>query len=116
MKPEGHLRKAEAFESRAHKWDKTEEEVPSVIEDIYNAAVHYFAYGINLKYGKDIDAHGYQKKFLRKEQEFEIWQVYQDLEEIRTKSVYGASWNGERIENALALLGEIKTWTPSTGR
>ena len=41
MKPEGHLQKAEAFERRARKWDSTEDEVPSVVEDVFNAAVHY---------------------------------------------------------------------------
>ena len=110
MNPEGHITKARAFESRAQKWD-TEEESPSVIGDVFNAAVHYFAYGINIKYGKDIDSHSEQKRHLRNNGEFEILQVYDDLESIRVGSVYGGKWNGERIEEALGLLEEIKRWT-----
>ena len=111
MKPEGHLQKAEAFERRARKWDGTEDEVPSVVEDVFNAAVHYFAFGINIKYGQDIDGHGMQKKFLREKNEYEIWQAYHDLETVRVRAVYGASWNCELVENVLLYLEAIKGWS-----
>ncbi|MDO9538108.1 MAG: hypothetical protein Q7J68_07300 [Thermoplasmata archaeon] len=111
MKPEGHLQKAEAFERRARKWDGTEDEVPSVVEDVFNAAVHYLAYGINIRYGQDIDGHGMQKKFLREKKEYGIWQAYQDLESVRVRAVYGASWNCELVESALLNLEAIKIWS-----
>ena len=111
MKPEGHLQKAEAFERRGRKWDGTEDEVPSVVEDVFNAAVHYVAYGINIRYGQDIDGHGMQKKFLREKKEYDIWQAYQDLETVRVRAVYGASWNCGLVENVLLHLEAIKKWS-----
>lgn len=111
MKPEGHLQKAEAFERRARKWDSTEDDVPSVVEEVFNAAVHYVAYGINIKYGQDIDGHGMQKKFLREKKEYGIWQVYQDLETVRVRAVYGSSWNCELVEKVVLNLEAIKKWS-----
>lgn len=111
MKPEGHLRKAEAFERRAHKWDGTEDEVPSVVEDVFNAAVHYLAYGINIRYGQDIDGHGLQKRFLRDKKEFHVWQAFQGLESARVKAVYGASWDVCIVKEVMAKLEEIKQWS-----
>jgi len=64
MKPEGHLEKAKAFEDRASRWE-SEHDAPSVIKDIFDAFVHYVAYGINMKFGTDIDGHAPQKRFLR---------------------------------------------------
>jgi hypothetical protein len=111
MKPEGHLRKAEAFERRARKWDGTEDEVPSVVEDTFNAAVHYIAYGINIRYGQDIDGHAVQKKFLREKKEYGVWQAYQDLETARVGAVYGSSWDRGLVKKAILHLEAIKTWS-----
>ena len=111
MKPEGHLRKAEAFERRARKWDGTEDEVPSVVEDIFNAAVHYVAYGINIRYGQDIDGHNMQKRALRDKKEFHVWQAFQDMESARVRAVYGASWDIEIVKIVMAKLEEIKQWS-----
>ncbi len=115
MKPEGHLEKAEAFEKRAQKWE-SDRDAPSVIEDIFDAAVHYIAYSINIKYGKDIDSHSRQKRFLRQNEENEIYDSFMEIEQIRIGSVYGGSWNGERIQKALKYLEVIKEWKGSTGK
>ena len=109
MKPEGHLEKARAFEDRAHRWE-SERDAPSVIEDIFDAAVHYIAYGINIKYGKDIDSHAAQKRFLREQKEDKAYNAYENIEYLRISSVYGGGWNGEKIEEALGYLKEIKKW------
>lgn len=115
MKPEGHLEKAEAFEQRAKKWT-SDRDAPSVIEDIFDAAVHYIAYTINIKYGKDIDSHSKQKRFLRENEENKIYYSFVEIEHIRMGSVYGGSWNGERIQKALKYLEDIKGWKGSTGK
>jgi hypothetical protein len=109
MKPEGHLEKARAFEDRGERWE-TERDAPSVIEDIFDATVHYIAYAINTKYGKDIDSHSAQKRFLREQGEHEIYTAYDNIEYLRISSVYGGGWNGEKIEEALEYLQEIKKW------
>ncbi|MFA5772693.1 MAG: hypothetical protein WC974_08200 [Thermoplasmata archaeon] len=115
MKPEGHLDKAHAFEDRAKKWE-TERDAPSVIEDIFDATVHYVAYGINKKYGKDIDSHALQKHFLREQKEDAMYVAYENIERIRISSVYGGAWNGDRIKKALEFLGEIKKWIELIGK
>lgn len=109
LKPEGHMEKAQAFEDRAGRWE-SERDAPSVIEDIFDATVHYVAYGINVKYGKDIDSHGPQKRFLRQQGENEVFNVYNNIEYLRISTVYGGGWNGEKIGEALAYLKEIKKW------
>jgi hypothetical protein len=114
MKPDGHYEKAKVFEDRARRWE-VEKDAPSVIEDIFNATVHYVAYGINIKYGKDIDSHGIQKRFLRNNQEIEVFEAYDEIEQMRIKAVYGGGWNGERIETAYELLKEIKKWLEQIG-
>lgn len=108
MKPEGHLEKAEAFESRAHRWE-SERDAPSVIEDIFDTTVHYIAYGINIKYGKDMDSHALQKRFLREQKE-DKREAYENIEYLRISSVYGGGWDGERIKEALGYLEEVKRW------
>jgi len=115
MKPDGHLDKAKAFEDRAMKWE-TDRDAPSVIEDIFNATVHYVAYGINVKYGKDIDSHGVQKRFLREQKELAVLSAYDRMETMRIKAVYGGGWNGERIEKGLECLQEIKQWLETIGK
>jgi hypothetical protein len=115
MKPEGHLEKARAFEDRAKRWE-SDRDAPSVIEDIFDATVHYVAYGINKKYGKDIDSHASQKRFLREQKEDEVYMAYENIEYLRISSVYGGSWDGERIEEALGFLKEIKKWIKTVGR
>ncbi len=109
MNPEGHLEKARAFENRAQTW-KSDRDAPSVIEDIFNATVHYLAYGINIKFGKDIDSHSSQKRFLRQNNENEIWITYDEIERLRIKAVYGGGWNGEKIKRGLDLLEDVKKW------
>ena len=109
MKPEGHLDKAKAFETRASRWE-SDRDAPSVIEDIFDATVHYTAYGINTKYGKDIDSHAAQKRFLREQKENDVYSAYENIEYLRISSVYGGGWNGERIEEALEHLEVIKRW------
>ena len=109
MKPEGHLEKAEAFEHRAQHWE-SDRDAPSVIEDIFDAAVHYIAYGINLKFGRDLDSHAAQKRFLRENLEHDIYAAFGNIEYLRISSVYGGSWNGDRIKKALESLGVIKEW------
>lgn len=115
MKPEGHLDKAQAFEDRARRWE-TDRDAPSAIEDVFDALVHYVAYGINVKYGKDVDSHSKQKRFLRERNEMEVHNTYLDIENLRIGSVYGGSWNGERIEKALELLEAVKKWTETIGK
>ena len=114
MKPEGHKRKANAFESRSNKWE-SENDAPSVIEDIFDAVVHYIAYAINIKYGKDIDSHNIQKRFLRDKGENDVLTAYNNLEYLRIGSVYGGSWNGGRIKEALGYLHEVKQWVEKNG-
>jgi len=114
MKTEGHLDKARAFEERARHWD-SDRDAPSVIEGIFNAAVHYIACGINQKHGQDIDSHAAQKRFLRDSDEDEVLDAFEALENIRIASVCGGAWNGDRIARALELLEVIKKWT-GTGR
>ena len=109
MKPEGHFEKANAFEDRAHRWE-SDRDAPSVIEDIFDATVHYIAYGINIKYGKDIDSHAAQKRFLREQKEDNVYSAYENIEYLRISSVYGGSWNGERIKESLEHLEVIKKW------
>jgi len=94
MKPQGHLEKAKAFEDRSNRWE-SDKDAPSVIEDIFDAIVHYTAYGINMKYGKDIDSHSRQKKFLRSYDEMIVYQAYENIEFLRMKTVYGGGWNGK---------------------
>ena len=89
MKPEGHKKKAMAFEFRAGRWEY-ESEAPSVIEDIFDAIVHYIAYALNIKYGRDIDSHQAQKRFLKEHGENEIYNTYNDVKawtEISGKKV-----------------------------
>lgn len=100
LKPEGHFEKAKAFENRAQNWE-TDRDAPSVIEDIFDAAVHYLAYSINIKYGKDIDSHSGLKRFLRNNNENKVHNAFSEIEYIRIGSVYGGSWNGYRIKKAL---------------
>jgi len=114
MKTEGHLEKARAFEEGARRWESNRE-APSVIEGIFNAAVHFIACGINQKHGKDIDSHAAQKRFLRDSDEDEVLDAFEALENIRIASVCGGAWNGDRIARALELLEVIKKWT-GTGR
>ena len=109
LKPDGHLDKANAFVNRASHWD-SDRDAPSVIEDIFDATVHYVAYGINIKHGKDIDSHSAQKRFLREQRENEVYSAYENIEYLRISSVYGGGWNGERIKEALELLEVIKRW------
>ena len=109
LKPEGHLDKAKAFEDRASRWD-SDRDAPSVIEDIFDATVHFIAYGINIKHGKDIDSHAAQKRFLREQKENEVYSAYENIEYLRISSVYGGGWNGERIKEALEHLEVIKRW------
>ena len=114
MKPEGHIDKASAFEDRANRWE-SDRDAPSVIEDIFNAVVHYIAYAINIKYGKDIDSHSAQKRFLRQQNETAIVFTYDNLESLRISSVYGGGWNGEKIKEALSYLEVIKEWINNLG-
>jgi len=107
LKPEGHLEKAKAFEDRAHRW-YSDRDAPSVIEDIFDATIHYIAYGINIKYGRDIDSHTIQKRFLREQKEEDVYSAYENIEYLRISSVYGGGWNGERIKEALVYLEVIK--------
>ena len=107
MKPEGHLKKAKAFERRAGTWS-SDEDAPSVIGDIFNSVVHYVAYYINKKFAKDIDAHANQKRFLKENKEQSILDAYNELETIRIRTVYGGGWNGDNIEDAMKLLKVIK--------
>ena len=72
--------------------------------------MHYTAYGINIKYGKDIDSHGHQKRFLREQKEDEAHTAYDNIEYLRISSVYGGGWNGDRIKEALEYFKEIKKW------
>jgi hypothetical protein len=109
LKPEGHLQKAKAFEDRAHRWE-SDRDAPSVIEDIFDATVHYIAYGLNIKHGRDIDSHTAQKRFLREQKEIEVYSVYRNIEYLRISSVYGGGWNGERIKEAIEHLEVIKKW------
>jgi hypothetical protein len=109
LKPEGHLDKASAFEDRAMRWE-SDRDAPSVIEDVFDACVHYVAYGINVKYGKDIDSHNSQKRFLKEQKEDEVRLVFDNIEYIRISSVYGGGWNGEKIKEALDNLKEVKKW------
>ncbi|MDP6156604.1 MAG: hypothetical protein QGH39_03760 [Candidatus Thermoplasmatota archaeon] len=114
MKPQGHLEKAKAFEDRSKRWE-SDKDAPSVIEDIFDAIVHYTAYGINIKYGKDIDSHSKQKKFLRTNNEIVVFHAYENIEFLRMKSVYGGGWNGERIREARIHLEAIKKWLETIG-
>ena len=109
LKPEGHFEKASAFEDRATRWE-SDRDAPSVIEDIFDACVHYTAFGINIKYGKDIDSHNRQKRFLREQKEHDVHAAYENIEYIRISSVYGGGWNGEKIKEAQKNLGVIKKW------
>ena len=109
MKPEGHLEKAKAFENRASRWE-SDRDAPSVIEDIFDATVHYIAYGINIKYGRDLDSHAAQKRFIREQKINDVYSAYENIEYLRISSVYGGSWNGERIKEALENLVVIKRW------
>ena len=86
MKPEGHLKKASAFENRAYRWG-SKRDAPSVIEDILDACVHYIAFGINTKYGKDIDSHAAHKRFLREQKKDNVYTAYENIEYIRISSV-----------------------------
>jgi len=115
MRPEGHLDKARAFEERAARWESARD-APSVIEGIFDAMIHYVAYAINVKYSKDIDSHTAQKRFLREMKETDVLGSYESLEQIRISSVYGGSWNGDRIKKAMARLKEIKKWTDKAGK
>lgn len=115
MNPEGHLDKARAFEDRANRWE-TDRDAPSVIEDIFDATVHYIGYAINVKFGQDLDSHGKQKRFLKEREQTEIYLVYERIEQMRIKIVYGGGWNGDTIEKGLKLLDEVKQWSqPPTG-
>ena len=114
MKHEGHLKKAKAFEKRASRWD-SDEEAPSVIEDIFDAVIHYLAYGINIKYARDIDSHNIQKRFLKERGEFDVYNTVNNMESLRIASVYGGAWNGERIRKALEHLDEAKEWIKKIG-
>lgn len=108
------MEKAKAFEDRANRWE-TDKDAPSVIEDIFDALVHYTAYGLNLKYGKDIDLHSAQKRFLREQNENELYEAYENIEYLRISTVYGGGWNGEKIEEALNWLKVIKNWLKTIG-
>jgi hypothetical protein len=114
MKPEGHLRKAEAFENRAERMEG-EQDAPSVIEDIFDAMVHYIAYGINKFYHIDIDSHSGQKRFLRENGKSDILDDFNEMERIRIGSVYGSKWNGEQVRRAKEVLGRVKEWIKETG-
>jgi len=115
MKAEGHLRKAKAFEDRA-RLGKEAWEAPSVIEDIFDATVHYIANGIQVRYDVDIDAHRKQKQFLTSNGEIDILKTFKAIEWFRISSVYGKGWNGERIEKVFELLEEVKDWSAQNGR
>ena len=115
MKAEGHLRKAVAFEDRA-RLGKEDWEAPSVIEDIFVAAVHYIANGIQARYDVDIDAHRKQKRFLTLNDETGALNAFESIERFRISSVYGKGWNGDRIEKAFELLEEVKDWSSTNGR
>jgi hypothetical protein len=114
VRAEGHYRKARAFEDRAGRWE-TERDAPSAIEDLFDAFVHYVAYGLFEKYKVDIDSHKRQRKFLKENGEHVVLAAHTEIEEVRIGSVYGAAWNGERIERAQACLEVIKRWMPSPG-
>jgi hypothetical protein len=115
MKSEGHFKKAKAFERGAENWS-SDEDAPSVISNLYNAAVHYVAYFINQRYGKDIDAHANQKRFLKKNNEVKILEAYNRLEAIRIRTVYGGGWNGDTIDDALEYLKVIKECLKEIGK
>ena len=114
MKPQGYLEKAKAFEDRSKRWE-SDRDAPSAIEDIFDAIVHYVAYGINLKYGMDIDSHSKQNRFLRSNDEAVAYLSYDNIEFLRMKSVYGGGWNGERIKEARINLEAIKEWLETIG-
>lgn len=115
MKPEGHLEKAQAFENRATRWE-TDRDAPSVIEDIFDACVHYIAYGINVKFGLDIDVHASQKRFLGSWNELTVLHAYEDIERLRIGSVYGGKWNGERIRKSFEIMEVVKQWIGIPGK
>ncbi|MEM2870529.1 MAG: hypothetical protein QW379_08980 [Thermoplasmata archaeon] len=70
---------------------RSDRNAPSVIEGVYDASVHYIAYGINRKYGKDIDSHAAQKRFLREMSEERALDAFDVLEKIRIATVYGGA-------------------------
>ena len=114
MLRDGHLKKGNAFEECARRWS-SDREAPSAIEDVFNAAVHYVAYGIIVRHQKDIDSHSAQMRFLKGVEEFDLLDVYYRIEKIRISSVYGGGWNGDRVEKALELLEKVKEWTVMDG-
>ena len=114
MKPEGHLEKAKAFRNRADSY-QDEKEAPSVIEDIFDAMIHFIAFGLNLKYGMDIDSHSRQKRFLRDNGMNDLLHDYQQIELIRIGSVYGSRWNGDRVKRAREALERVIKWTEEIG-
>jgi hypothetical protein len=62
------------------------------------------------------EAHAAQKRFLREQDEDEVYTAYLEIERLRIASVYGGSWNGERIAKALGFLEEVKKWMEKAGK
>lgn len=110
MNGEGHLRKANEIRGSINSLKKSQENTSAIVELTYGCALHYIAFGSEMKFGSHQDIHTGLIRFLRERDENEIADLFSKLVTIRHGRWYGGKGNGDTIKEVMRILNIIEGW------
>ena len=110
MKAEGHLDKAQKIKGSIALLRDNDDNLEAIVEICYGFAHHSIAYGLEEKFGEHKDTHQGVPSLLRQHGQNDIAIHFERLDTLRMGRWYGGKGNGEVLEEALKIVGEIERW------
>ena len=110
MKAEGHLQKAMEIKASVDALKHNQAHLVAVVELCYGMAQQYIAYALEAKCGVHKDTHAGLPALLRENGHGAIAEAFERLDTLRHGRWYGGKGNGEVLEEALEITGEIERW------
>lgn len=110
MKAESHPEKAKEIKNSINSLEMKDENTSAIVELIYGCVFHYTAFSTEKKFGTHKDIHTGLIKFLRKNDEDEIADLFSNLDTIIHGRWYGGKGNGKTIKKVLEILTVIEGW------
>lgn len=113
MNSKGHKKKAKEIESslKVLLSNKRDERVAAILELSYGMMQHIIAFEMENKYHEHTDTHVGLPKNLRKFQEIEIAEIFENLDVLRAGRWYGSKGNGDIVKRCLEYVEKVKKWS-----
>src|SRR5579884_115389 len=114
MHAPAHRQAAEDIEADVVALQTQPHESRLAIEGCWGAAFHWIAYGCETKHGQHRESHIRLGAFLRNDVgEPAIADWWDELERLRQGGWYGGQFDETRLQRALTVLGEVRSWATS---